>query len=210
MNAMRMRLFLAAAVLAALGLVAGYRLVAARPPPVTPEVPRQGQDYFAEYGGACGLTLLRIAREAAGPFEYVYPEGAQLPDQRLRPHAWKSGRFKVQGRMTGRSRGDSECGTWPEFEVFDFSPWGPIRRCTSLGAADSSMLLYTEELPKDRYAAEDFVDGPRLPLIQEESCRPTDACGAGERRIEDCTGERWCCRLAPLNEQPQPELPPIP
>jgi hypothetical protein len=202
---MRMRSSLALVVLAGAGLAMVHGFISSRPPPAVPEAPPSAPEYFAEYGGACGLTLLKLARTESGPFEHVYAEGTQVPDQLLRPHAWRAGRFIVRGRLTGAQRGDSQCGSWPEFEVLGFRPWGPIRRCTSLGSADSSMLLYTGSLPKDRYAPEDFIDGPLLPLVDEESCRPTESCEDGERRIEDCTGETWCCQLKPLGpENPRP------
>jgi hypothetical protein len=110
----------------------------------------------------------------------------------------------IQGRMTGKVHQSPECGNWPEFEVLEFKPWNKVRRCASPGSADLSMLLYTGDLPDDRYAPEDFVDGPQPPLLDDESCRSSEPCAAGEHHIMDCAGEAWCCRLEAKEEQKAP------
>jgi hypothetical protein len=201
---MKPRLYLAAAVLTAVGLAAVYQLGLGRTPPAPmSDVPQEEQEYFAEYDGECGVRLLKLARSESGPFELVFPAGLHRPDERLRRHAWEDGRFLLQGRLTGKQRESSGCGIWPEFEVLGFRPWGRVRRCASPGAADVSMLLYTENLPEDRYAPEDFIDGPWPPLLEDESCRHTETCAEGERRIQDCAKKVWCCRLMPEDESAQ-------
>lgn len=162
---------------------------------------QEEREHFAKPAGACGLTLLEIATSESGPFESVYQAGPQAPSQRLRPHAWSPGGFMVRGRMTGRQRGNAECGRYPEFEVLSFRPWGPVRRCMSPGALDTSMLLYTEELPEEYYVQEDFVGGPELPMVDDESCRATESCQQGERRVVACAGQVLCCRLLPPLKQ---------
>lgn len=160
-----------------------------------PSTHPEAREYFAEPSGPCGARVLLVSPTESGPFEQVYQIGEQSPDQRLMPHAWYSGRFVVRGYFTGRKRGADYCGYHPEFRVLSFRPWGPVRRCTSVGALDGLMQLYTEELPKDRYAPEDFVEGPELPSLDADSCRPGQECKQGEHLIHDCSGDLFCCRL---------------
>jgi hypothetical protein len=189
---MRLQISLAVAFAAVAGLV----LAAERATDRTPSaVPAKDDDYFAEYSADCGMRLLKLARSEAGPFELAFPIGEQRPDERLRPHAWSAGRFVLRGRLTGKKHIVSDCGSWPEFEVIGFRPWGKVRRCVSPGSADPLMLVYTGELPEDRYAPEDFLDGPWPPLLDDDSCHPAAACAQGERRVKACTGKTWCCRL---------------
>src|SRR3712207_1735921 len=99
---MRGRLYLAGVALGAAGLVVCLKLFPARSTPAAFEKPREDREYFAEYSGVCGLTLVKIAREQTGPLEIVYPTGTQAPDAQLRMHAWRARRFLVRGRMTGK------------------------------------------------------------------------------------------------------------
>jgi hypothetical protein len=163
-------------------------------------------DYFAEYTDACGLTLLKVSASESGPFVEVFPVGEEAPHLRLRPHAQVSGRFIVRGATTGVRRSDGHCGTYPVFKVTAFRPWGAVRRCTSPGAADAMLQLYTEELPTDRYAPEDFASGPMPPSLDGESCVPPrgGGCGEGWRRIRDCAGDVVCCRLLPGRAEEAP------
>jgi len=200
---MKARPYLLAAALVVVGLGALYNFAPARPQPPVPDVPQKNPRYFAEYTEDCGLRLMKLARAESGPAEVVFPMGPQAPDERLRPHAWRAGRFVIQGRWTGKQRESPGCGTWPEFEVTEFEPWRKVRRCTSPGAADPLMLLYVDDLPADRYASEDFVDGAWPPLIEDESCRLTEACAEGERHITACTGKAWCCRLMSRRDEPR-------
>lgn len=201
---MKARLYLSAVALVVVGLGVLYKLAPAQPPPPVPDVPQQDPRYFAEYTSDCDMRLLKLARAEAGPSERVFPVGPQKPDERLRPHAWRPGRFVLQGRMTGKQRESPGCATFPEFEVTKFEPWGKVQRCTSPGAADPSMLVYVDDLPVDRYVPEDYVDGPWPSLIDDESCRLTDTCSDGERRVTACTGKAWCCRLLPKRDEPKP------
>lgn len=162
----------------------------------------EAQEYFAEYSGACGLTLLTISREESGPFVRVYGIGEQAPDQVLRPHAWRSSRFIVKGRLTGKQRGAEYCGYYPEFEVLSFKPWGAVKRCTVIPALDPNFGLYTEELPTDRFVPEDYWTGPEPRRIDDESCRSEEKCAGKERLVRDCGRDvkTWCCRLLPPEE----------
>jgi hypothetical protein len=201
---MRIRPYLVVAALAGVGLAVVYQFMPARPEATSPGALPEKLEYFAEHDSDCNQRLLKLARSESGPFERVVPVGAQRPDERLRRHAWENGRFMVQGHLTGQKRTIAGCGTWPEFEVLSFRPWGRVQRCASPGAADASMLLYTDDLPEERYAPEDFVDGPWPSLIDDESCRLSEACTNDERHVKACTGRMWCCRLMPENKEPAP------
>jgi hypothetical protein len=76
----------------------------------------------------------------------------------------------------------SSCAGFPVFEVTEFRPWVPVQRCASPGAADPGMLLYTGDLPEDRYVPEDFIEGPdTLRLIDDMACRRIGACETDKR-----------------------------
>lgn len=159
------------------------------------------REYFAR-PGTCGQALA-ISPVESGPFKEVYRTGPEDPKDRLRWHAYYFGRFIIRGRFTGKTESISYCGYYPEFEILSFKPWGPVRRCTSIGALDGDKQLYTEHLPKDRYAPEDFVDGPELLQLDDSTCRRTARCKRGELLVEDCSSKEpgklmWCCRPLPL------------
>jgi hypothetical protein len=159
------------------------------------------QEYFAQYTGPCGMTLLDISTSEAGPFESVVDVGPQAPNEKLREHVWEFNRFIVRGRFTGKERRGITCKVYREFEVLSFRPWGSIRRCVSLGDTRAGLQLYGEELPKDRYAPEDFLGGPELPMVDDEHCRKVEVCAEDEKRITSCRGGQYCCRLRPMSDE---------
>ncbi|QRN96478.1 hypothetical protein JRI60_47020 [Archangium violaceum] len=175
---------MAAAVLLGLGLVIIYHLAPAKPAPTRSNVPQTEPEYFAERTSDCDVDLLAMARSESGPFQRVFPVGANRPRERLRRNVWEHGRYRIRGRFTGKLREFSECASFPEFEVLEFRPWGKVQRCASPGALDATLLLYTEDLAQDRYAPEDFIDGPWPASIDDGTCRLIAACAVDERRQE--------------------------
>ncbi|MBM7117502.1 hypothetical protein [Archangium primigenium] len=151
-----------------------------------PVAPRSHEEpeYFAEHTSECGLDLLHLASVESGPFEKVVPIGPEQPNERLRRNVWHWGRYRIRGRFTGARREISECGSFAEFEVHAFRPWGKVQRCASPGALDDSMLTYTEALSVEHYVAEDFIDGPWPPSFDEGTCRLIAACPLDPRRAE--------------------------
>ncbi|RKH79805.1 hypothetical protein D7Y21_33245 [Corallococcus sp. AB045] len=182
---MKSRGYLAALALVGIGIVGLYSYLTPSPSkPTPPDAPEVVPEYFAERTSACGVDLLNLASSDAGPFKRVLPVGANQPCERLRRNVCQHGRFQVRGRFTGKVHEFQECASFPEFEVLDFKPWGPVQRCASPGALTADMLTYTGDLPEDRYAPEDFVDGPSPPLFDDESCRPVAACAMDKRRAD--------------------------
>ncbi|NNC20210.1 hypothetical protein HJC22_31260 [Corallococcus exiguus] len=172
--------YLAALALVGFGLAGFYFIT----PPAPASAPEVLPEYFAERTSDCDVDLLNLSKPDAGPFKRVLPVGANQPDERLRRNVWEQGRYLVRGRFTGKVREFQECASFPEFEVLDFKPWGPVQRCASPGALDADLLTYTGDLPEDRYAPEDFLDGPWPPLIDDGSCRPAAACALDKRRAD--------------------------
>ncbi|RKH55767.1 hypothetical protein [Corallococcus aberystwythensis] len=182
---MRSRGYLAALALVGIGLVGLYSYLTPSPSMPTPlKVPEVVPEYFAEQTSDCGVDLLNLASSDTGPFKRVLPVGANPPGERLRRNVWEQGRYLVHGRFTGKVHEFRECASFPEFEVLDFKPWGPVQRCASPGALDAVMQTYTGDLPEDRYAPEDFVGGPFPPFFDDESCRPVAACAMDKRRAD--------------------------
>ena len=230
---MKSRGYLAALVLVGIGIVGLYSYLTRSPSmPTPPNVPEVVPEYFAERTSDCDVDLLNLSMSEVGPFKRVLPVGANRPHERLRRNVWEQGRYVVRGRFTGKVREFQECARFPEFEVLDFKPWGPVQRCASPGALDADMLTYTGDLPEDRYAPEDFLGGPWPPSFDDKSCRRVAACALdkrradsqpdpeavidgeelpsldgrfchpvtcepGEKQVNACSGEIWCCRLLP-------------
>lgn len=181
---MRLRLHLAALTLLGIGLVGLYYLAPARSKSALHNAPHVIPEYFAEQTSDCNVDLLNLAQSDSGPFKRVFAIGANRPHERLRRNVWEHGRYRVRGRFNGKNREFHECASFPEFEVLEFRPWGPIQRCASPGALDAVMLLYTGDLPEDRYAPEDFIDGPWPPSIDDGSCRLIGSCAVDKRRAD--------------------------
>ncbi|GMU10149.1 hypothetical protein [Corallococcus caeni] len=181
---MRSSWALAALVLVGIGLAGVYSFRPSPSKPAPPNAPEVIPDYFAEQTSDCGVDLLNLAPSEAGPFKRVLAVGANRPHERLRRNVWEQGRYQVRGRFTGKVREFQECASFPEFEVLDFKPWGPVQRCASPGALDADMLMYTGDLPEDRYAPEDFLGGPWPPSIDDGSCRRVAACALDKRRAD--------------------------
>ncbi|RKG49243.1 hypothetical protein D7X30_39435 [Corallococcus sp. AB011P] len=182
---MKSRGYLAALALVCVGSVSLYfHLTPSPSKPTPPNAPEVIPEYFAEQTSDCDVDLLNLSESEAGPFKRVLPVGANRPRERLRRNVWEQGRYLVRGRFTGKVREFRECASFPEFEVLDFKPWGPVQRCASPGALDADMLAYTGDLPEDRYAAEDFLGGPWPPSIDDRSCRPVAACALDKRRAD--------------------------
>jgi hypothetical protein len=170
-----------------IGLSGLYYFAQVRPKPTSDKMPPAGSAYFAEQTSDCGVDLLNLAESESGPFKRVLPVGPNRPREKLRRNVWEQGRYRIQGRFTGKSHAFQGCASFSEFEVLEFRPWGPVQRCASPGALDSTLLLYTGDLPKDRYAPEDFLDGPWPPSIDDGACRRVGACLSGLRRADSRT-----------------------
>lgn len=182
---MKLRLHhLAALALFGIAVVGIYYLAPASSKSTSHDAPLVVPEYFAEQTSDCNVDLLNLAQSDSGPFKRVFAVGANRPRERLRRNVWEHGRYRIRGRFTGKIREFHECASFPEFEVLEFSPWGPVQRCASPGALDAAMLLYTGELPANRYAPEDFIDGPWPPSIDDESCRLIGACVEDKRRAD--------------------------
>ncbi|RKG99491.1 hypothetical protein D7X74_39370 [Corallococcus sp. CA047B] len=177
-------MYLAALTLLGAGFAGSYYFASARSKPVPINAPPIAPEYFAEQTSDCGVDLLNLAESDSGPFKRVLAVGANRPREKLRRNVWEQGRYRVRGRFTGKSHEFQGCASFPEFEVLDFRPWGPVQRCASPGALDATLLLYTGDLPKDRYAPEDFLDGPWPPSIDDEACRRVGACLSDLRRAD--------------------------
>lgn len=145
-------------------------------PPLKSVEPEASPEYFAENTAECGVFLLYLSSSEAGPFKRVMPIGPNQPIHRLRRNVWEHGRYRIRGHFTGKDHALKGCASYPEFEVHEFRPWLPVQRCASPGAADPIMLMYTGDLPEDRYAPEDFIEGPPLRSIDDMSCRLIGAC----------------------------------
>ncbi|RUO87831.1 hypothetical protein D7Y11_38615 [Corallococcus sp. AB018] len=135
--------YLAALALVGFGLAGFYFIT----PPAPASAPEVLPEYFAERTSDCDVDLLNLSKPDAGPFKGVLPVGANQPDERLRRNVWEQGRYLVRGRFTGKVREFQECASFPEFEVLDFKPWGPVQRCASPGALDADLLTYTGDPP---------------------------------------------------------------
>ncbi len=202
---MRVRLYLAGPLLLGIGLVglhSHYSLAPARSKLASHDAPQVFPEYFAEQSSDCNVELLNLAQSASGPFKRVFAVGENPPHERLRRNVWELGRYRVRGRFTGKSREFADCASLPEFEVLEFRPWGPIQRCASPGALDATMLLYTGDLPEDRYAPEDFIDGPWPPSIDDGSCRLIGTCASNKRRAHSSQAPE---KIVDGDELPSPD-----
>jgi hypothetical protein len=147
--------------------------------------------FYAHQVEPCGLAALEIAERPGGPFRLVQPTGAARPSTRLRYHV--QGDLLVTGQLTGRVIVDAECGPLPELRVDSFAAWGPVRRIFSQGALDGQVHLYTEALPRDRFAPEDFENGPEPLLLDADACVAAASCRPGTLRQTNADGRALCC-----------------
>ncbi|ADO67979.1 uncharacterized protein STAUR_0170 [Stigmatella aurantiaca DW4/3-1] len=44
-----------------------------------------------------------------------------------------------------------------------------------------------------------IVDGEEVPSMDGGFCQPPGACVNGERRVDACSGDIWCCQLLPVD-----------
>jgi len=161
-----------------------------------PQPPQTNAHYYARYVEPCGRSLLEIAETPEGPFVAVQPAGKNAPTRALRYHALRQGSFEIQGRYTETYSDDNHCGAYPEFWVESFAAWKEIKRCSGIGLMGDELRVYTEHLPTDRFAPEDFNDGKRLALVDTESCIQTNAeCPDALRSVTGCDGHSYCCDI---------------
>jgi len=150
------------------------------------------QRFYATFGAPCGRSVLELrTAEDAKPI-VVQPTGNESPTRKLGYDMLVRGKFIVYGRLhRDRLIDDKHCGAYPKFEVTRFEPWGPVERCTSVGAA--SLQRYTEGLPTDRYIPEDYAGGPSGKVI--DACvEPTNgSCPAPKVKQTSCDDTVWCC-----------------
>lgn len=157
-----------------------------------PRPPLPPGSYYAIFKEPCGRSLLEIS-DGRGHTELVQTVGEQSPIRRLRLHALIDGKFIVEGRRTGHVHDDHHCGAYPELEVTSFRPWGPVHRMFSAGALNGELHFYTEQLPADRFAPEDFEGGPAPRFLDADRCTCRGACPAGWVRQTNGDGTRLYC-----------------
>ena len=151
--------------------------------------------YFAEYALPCNKSVLKIQTNKNDKPVLVDAIGENNPINKLRYHALIQAKFIITGYFTGKLIKDdfSACNYYKEFYVADFKPIR-ITRFISTTDLDPDAHVYITNLPEDRFAPEDFVDGPALKHIDPGSYT-RHRMNSKQVRITDFNNETWYCNL---------------